>query len=145
MNNEFLRHTLATIKYRFEKAVIDSSENFGTFSLGKGSRSPEEIVRHMYQVLRATRFMIEEGKLNSDPVDENEFNSEIERFNNELILVDKALDQKEQPINYTKKLLQGPLSDVLTHIGQIAMLQRLNDHPVKGENFSSADIITGIS
>ncbi len=42
------------------------------------------------------------------------------------------------------QLLQGPVADSLTHVGQIAMLRRLADSPVKGENYAKARIDTGI-
>ncbi|MGK0364764.1 MAG: hypothetical protein ACI85O_001822 [Saprospiraceae bacterium] len=58
MKNELLRHTIATIKYRFDKSFIDSKENFGEFNLGKGSRNPTEIVNHMYHVLNSTRTIV---------------------------------------------------------------------------------------
>jgi len=65
---------------------------------------------------------------------------EIERFKMELKEIDKTLDSTELGIDYSKRLLQGPLSDILTHIGQISMLQRLNDKPIEAEDFSSAEI-----
>ena len=70
---------------------------------------------------------------------------EIERFNLELKKIDKTLSGMELGIDYSKKLLQGPLSDILTHIGQISMLQRLNNKPIKGEDFSAASIQTGLN
>ena len=42
-----------------------------------------------------------------------------------------------------EKLLQGPLADALTHVGQIAMLRRMAGGPVKGENYFVADIVNG--
>ncbi len=35
------------------------------------------------------------------------------------------------------------MADALTHVGQIAMLRRLAEAPLKGENFFKADIVTG--
>ena len=60
MKNQFLRHLLATIKYRFEKSLLNSTDHFGDFTLGKGSRSPSEIIRHMYEVIRWARITAEE-------------------------------------------------------------------------------------
>ena len=145
MKNEFLRHTLSTIKYRFEKSVIGSSEKFGTFNLGKGSRNPIEIVNHMYHVLLSTRIYIEEEQFNTEQPDKLTLSQEVERFNSELINIDRTLDTVELPINYSKRLLQGPFSDILTHIGQISMMQRLDDRPISGEDFSAARIKTGIN
>jgi hypothetical protein len=42
-----------------------------------------------------------------------------------------------------EKLLQAPLADALTHVGQIAMLRRMAGGPVKGENYFVADIVIG--
>ncbi len=39
-----------------------------------------------------------------------------------------------------EQLLQGPLSDAMTHIGQISYLRRLYGSPVPSENFIYATI-----
>ena len=39
-----------------------------------------------------------------------------------------------------EQFLQGPLSDAMTHAGQLAMLRRLAGHPVPPENFVFAEI-----
>ena len=145
MKNELLRHTISTIKYRFEKSVTDSKEDFGEFNLGKGSRSPIEIINHMYHVLNSTRIYLEEERINAEQPEKLTLPQEIKRFNRELINTDKALDVNELPINYSKRLLQGPFSDILTHIGQISMMQRLNDRPINTEDFSAAAIETGMN
>lgn len=144
MKNEFLRHTLSTIKYRFDKSVQGSFENFGDFNLGKGSRSPKEIISHMYDVIHSTRVFIEDETKPEDQERDLNFEEEVERFNSELINMDRILSKKELDINYSKRILQGPFADVLTHIGQIAFLQRLNDNPIDREDFSRSDIKTGL-
>ena len=145
MKNELLRHTLSTIAYRFQKAVGATEVEFGHFSAGKGSRTPNEILHHMYHVLNATRIFIEEERFNKEQPERLELNVEIERFNAELKNLDKVLTDKELGLNYSKRLIQGPFSDLLTHIGQISMLNRLNGNPIAGEDFSSASIPTGIA
>lgn len=142
MINEYLRHTVATIDYRFRKSVGNVDDNFGNFNLGKGSRSPIEIINHMYHVLYSTRIFVEEERLNKEKTRKLDLTQEIERFNLELKEIDKTFSVRELGVQYSKKLLQGPLSDILTHIGQISMLQRLNDAPIKWEDFSSAQIQT---
>ena len=140
MKNEYLRHTIATINYRFLKSIKDAKNEFGEFNLGKGSRSSNEIINHMYDVLNSTRIFIEKEKFDKKIPEKLNFQMEIERFKMELKEIDKTLDAKELGIDYSKRLLQGPLSDILTHIGQISMLQRLNDKPIEAEDFSSAEI-----
>lgn len=39
-----------------------------------------------------------------------------------------------------ERLFQGPVADALTHVGQIAMLRRLANCKIKGENYYRAPI-----
>lgn len=145
MKNEYLRHTLSTIAYRFQKSVKNTENDFGDFSAGKGSRTPNEIINHMCQVLSATRIYILEKHYEKETPEKLNLKFEIERFNLELKNIDNILADKKLGINYSKRLLQGPFSDIMTHIGQISMLRRLNGNPIEGEDFSSASIQTGIN
>jgi len=144
MKNELLRHVIATIKYRFEKSVNDSLKAFGSFSAGQGSRSAKEIIHHMYDVLYSTRYFIENEELPTEQPHGLTFTREIERFRLELETLDQVLASEELPLSYAKRLIQGPFSDLLTHLGQIAMLQRLYGNPIDGEDFSKASIKTGL-
>lgn len=144
MRNEFLRHTLSTIAYRFQKAVNKAETEFGSFTAGNGSRTPNDIINHMYHVLSATRIFILEENYSKEKPEKLDLKSEIDRFNKEVKNFDIVLTEKQLGINNAKRLLQGPLSDLLTHIGQISMLSRLNGNPIMGEDFSSATIKTGI-
>ena len=40
-------------------------------------------------------------------------------------------------------LFQGPIADALTHVGQIAILRRMADAPVRAENYFRAEIVAG--
>ncbi len=42
-----------------------------------------------------------------------------------------------------EQLMQGPVADALTHVGQLAMLRRLSGSPTVGENFYVADVKAG--
>ena len=79
-----------------------------------------------------------------EEIEKLSFENEIERFKAELSKVDQLLDNKSLDVNYSKRLVQGPFSDVLTHIGQIAMLQRLVENPIDWEDFSRSNIKTGL-
>ena len=68
---------------------------------------------------------------------------EVERFFRTLAAFDAML-AGEEPLGVPpEKLLQGPIADALTHIGQIAMLRRLAGAPVRGESYFQADIAAG--
>lgn len=140
MKNEYLRHTLATIDYRFKKSVKYRNADFGEYSLGKESRSPNEIINHMYFVLSSTTIYIQEERIQKEEPKKLDLELEIERFNSEIKKLDKVLFINELDMNYSKRLLQGPLSDIITHIGQISMLSRLNNNPIEWEDFSSSPI-----
>ncbi len=144
IRNEYLRHTLSTIAYRFQKSVRKAKDDFGEFNIGNASRNPNEIINHMFHILNATRIFIQEERFEKEIPEKLSMKLEIERFNLELKKIDNVLADKELGMNYSKKLLQGPFSDILTHIVQISMLSRLNDNPIEGEDFSSASIKTGI-
>ena len=142
MKNEYLRHTLATIDYRFQKSVKYRNIDFGDYALGKESRSPKEIINHMYFVLSSTTIYIQEERIQKEEPDKFDLELEIDRFDLEIKNLDKVLAENELDMNYSKRLLQGPLSDILTHIGQISMLSRLNNNPIEWEDFSSSPIRT---
>ncbi|MEZ5042008.1 MAG: hypothetical protein R2828_19080 [Saprospiraceae bacterium] len=144
MKNEYLRHTVATIQYRFQQSIKEMEDAFGDFNLGKGSRSPKEIINHMYQVLHYTRFFIEGDRSKDEIPEKLSLTYEIERFNDELKALDRSLTHRALEMSYTKRLLQGPLADMLTHIGQLAMLQRMNGEPIEKEDFAAATIRTGL-
>ena len=42
-----------------------------------------------------------------------------------------------------ERLMQGPISDALTHVGQLATLRRLAGAPIKSENYFKAAITPG--
>ena len=142
MRNEYLRHTLSTIEYRFQKSVKYRNTAFGDYTLGKESRSPKEIINHMYFVLSSTTIYLQEESIQKEEPSKLNLELEIDRFNLEITNLDKVLSEKELDMNYSKRLLQGPLSDILTHLGQISMLSRLNNNPIEWEDFSSSPIRT---
>jgi hypothetical protein len=59
----------------------------------------------------------------------------------------KSLDAylaSETSLEYpAERLFQGPIADALSHVGQINMLRRLAQAPVKGESYNRADIVAG--
>jgi hypothetical protein len=50
----------------------------------------------------------------------------------------------DAPVQFpAEKLLQGPIADALTHVGQLALLRRIAGVPIKAENFVKAEIVAG--
>ena len=70
----------------------------------------------------------------------DDFSAEVDHFEEALIKLDIVLSHSVLDIALSKKLLQGPLSDVLTHKGQLAMLSIIFATPIEVEDFFSADL-----
>lgn len=145
MKNELLRHILATIQYRFQLAVDGLDENFGDLRTGHGIRTPNELLDHIIYLLVPKSINIMENASDEQQDTPEGLQDKIDVFEKKLISIDKLLAMREIDVQKQKTLLQGPFSDILTHIGQILMIRRYHDEPAKGSNYSSADIRSGIS
>ena len=137
--NQLLRHYLASIAYHLQKAIRGAPPTYWTFSPGNQVRTPETILRHMTSVLGYARTFWVGGKYNPEPLPN--IQDEIERFHQLLEEVSNLLNTDTDLQGITEfQLLQGPFSDVMTHIGQLSMLRRFYGSPVHPENFIYADI-----
>lgn len=134
-----LRHFLAALAYRTQKALRGAPEGFADFRAGNEVRTPMELVRHMASVLGYARTFFTGGSYRPNPLPT--FEEEISRFHEMLADLNEFLETEKPLINTTEEqMLQGPFSDAMTHSGQIAILRRLFGSPVPPENFIVADI-----
>ena len=141
-NRDFLRHTVATIAYRAAKSERDAPPGFGDFQAGNGARTPLQILAHMGDLFDWALSMAE-GKWDYKQSSPLQWRKEVARFHASLEAFDAYL-ASEAPLGMTtQKLFQGPISDALTHVGQIAILRRLAEAPVRGESYARADIVAG--
>lgn len=137
---EMLRHAVATVAYRATRALEDAPEGFAEFS-GCG-RTPAQILAHMGDLFDWALSMAkgEQRWRNSTPLPWQE---EKARFFAALEAFDQALASTE-PIHAAEEvLLQAPVADALTHVGQLAMMRRLAGSPAWSENFAVATITVG--
>ena len=136
-----LQHFLAAIAYRTQKALRDAPEHFPAFSAGYKARTPVEILRHMTSLMGFAITLYEDGSYPVRPEPLPTFEAEIARFHEMLQGVSRLLE-KGTPLREIshQQLLQGPFADVMTHVGQLALLRRLADSPVPPENFIHAEI-----
>lgn len=134
-----LRHFLAALAYRTQKALRGAPADFGSFDAGARVRRPVELVRHMTSVLGYARTCFEGGTYRPDPLETLE--EEVDRFHAMLEDLAARLEKGAPLIDTTpERLLQGPFADAMTHAGQLAMLRRLAGSPVPPEDFIVADI-----
>jgi len=136
---ELLRHFLAALAYRTQKALRGAPAEFGDFEAGNQIRTPKDLVRHMTSVLGYSRTFFIGGTYRPEPLDI--FSDEIERFHEMLELMSAQLGEEDELKGIREEqLLQGPFADAMTHAGQLAMLRRLYGDPVPPENFIVANI-----
>lgn len=137
-----LRHYLATLAYRTQKALHQAPEHFGSFCAAADLRTPAELVRHMSSVLSFALCRLREDEHRSlEP--RADLAAEVERFHAVLGDLSDELTQSEAPrFEATQRLLQGPFADAMTHVGQLAMLRRLAGSPIPPESFYEAKIET---
>jgi hypothetical protein len=139
---ELLRHALATLAYRGGKAVRNAPEGFAVFHVDEGVRAPGQVLAHIGDLMDWA-LSIALGKREWHDSKPLAWEKEVERFFAALKKFDDYLASNEPVHSAPEKLLQGPIADALTHVGQIAMLRRIGGEPLKGESYYEAEIVVG--
>lgn len=136
-----LRHQLATLEYRTSKALTGAPDGFGGFAAGEGVRTPVELLRHMTMLVRysRTRLTSTDGS-SGEPVAPGSIEEASAGLRAEIVGLIRALEGGALSDRAVKLLVQGPLSDALTHTGQLALLRRLAGSPIPGESYVEAEI-----
>jgi hypothetical protein len=137
-----LRHTVATVAYRGAKAVAGAPPSFAGYTCGPSTRTPAQILAHIGDLFDWA-LTIAQGAQKWHESAPLEWTAEGVRFFDAVERFDEFL-ASDAPLHETpEKLFQGPIADALTHIGQLTMLRRLADSPIKGENYHKADVVVG--
>lgn len=138
-SRRLLQHFLAALAYRTQKALRGAPAGFGEFRAAPTSRSPFELLWHMSGLMGYARVFFHGGAY--QPPRLPTLADEIARFHEQLALLAADLADPTLPCTLTdEQLLQGPLADAMTHVGQLAMLRRLAGDPVPSENFIHAQV-----
>jgi hypothetical protein len=128
------------VAYRATRALEGAPAEFGGFN--GGGKHPVEILAHMGNLfdwalsLAAGRPRGENSKPLTWAEEQQRFFAALQAFDAYLA----SADALQAPI---ERLMQGPVADALTHVGQLAMLRRLAGNPAGGENFFVAAISVG--
>ena len=139
---EFLRHTVATLAYRAGKTLRGAPQSFATFRSGETSRSPLKILAHMGDLFEWALSMAR-GQTTWRESEPMAWPSEVDRFFAAVKSFDDYLASGEPLHAPPETLFQGAIADALTHVGQLAFLRRLAGAPIRGENYSAAEIVAG--
>lgn len=138
----FLRHSIATLAYRGGKVLGNAPDGFAQLRIGPESRTPGEILAHIGDLLDWALSQAGGHQVWHDSETDG-WDDEVARFFAALEALDRRLASGEPSRLPEEKMFQGPIADALTHVGQIAMLRRLADAPVRGENYFKAGIEAG--
>ena len=137
--SKLLRHFLAAIAYRTQKALRGAPDSFPSFRAAPKVRTPHELVHHMDSLMGYARTFFIGGEYQQEML--SDFKAEVLRFHATIEDLGRHLEIGSSFHGITpERMLQGPLADAMTHAGQIAMLRRLADSPVPSENFIYADV-----
>ena len=136
-----LRHLLATIAYRASQSLRDAPARFENSRVSDGMTAGE-LVRHMTNVLAfAVATLTQTERVRHEALD---WGGEVARFYAILQTLDARLEAGARvEAGLELRILQGPLADVLTHIGQLHMLRRVAGAPVSSVNYVRAEISAG--
>lgn len=140
---ELLRHMVATVAYRGGIAVSGAPERFAMFRVSEGTRASGEILAHIGDLLEGSFYLLkgELVYLTSSPLPWGE---EVSRFFSAAKRLDSYLASDAPLACPVEKLVQGPIGDALTHIGQIVMLRRVAGSPIRAESYFTAEIVPGL-
>lgn len=139
---QLFRHALAALAYRGGKVLRDAPESFAGFAAGPDGRTASQIVAHLGDLMDWALSMAEGSQEwnDSKPLD---WKMELERFFAALKAFDEYLASGKEVHAPLEKLLQGPVADALTHVGQLAMMRRIAGAAMRGENYYAAEIVVG--
>ena len=138
-----MRHMVATVAYRCGIAVSGAPEGFAVFRVDEDVRAPGEILAHIGDLLEGSLHLLkgEMVYLTSSPL---KWREEVSRFFSAVERLDAYLGSGATLACPVEKLIQGPIGDALTHVGQLVMLRRVTGSPVRKESYFTAEIIPGM-
>jgi hypothetical protein len=139
---DVLRHVVATLAYRAAKVLRDAPSGFGASGAGPSTRQPVQIVAHMADLM-AWGMTLAQGQYVWKAEGGDDWNVEVRRFFDGLAALDSALAAHAPSTDGIEKLIQGPIADALTHVGQLAMLRGMAGAPVRPESYARSQIVAG--
>jgi hypothetical protein len=138
----WLRHTIATLAYRAEKALRDVPPGFADFRASSHSRSALALVAHLGDLMEWGERMAR-GELRWQAVPQTSLAAATDRFFRALAALDRALAETSSTSLRHEVIFQGPVADALTHVGQLTMMRGMTGAPVRPESYARAKISVG--
>jgi hypothetical protein len=136
-----LRHLVATLAYRAAKVFREVPSDFAAFRMAPNARTPVQIVAHMGDLMQWATWLAK-GQHTWKAEGSDDWNREIGRFFTLITELDALIAAKDFN-GSVEKLIQGPLADALTHVGQLSMMRGAAGLPVRPESYARAEIVAG--
>jgi hypothetical protein len=136
-----VRHLAATLAYRAAKVLHAAPAEFATTAFGAATRRPVQIVGHMADLM-AWAISLARGEYTWKAEGGEDWDTEVQRFFANLEAMDRELADSTFA-GSLEQLIQGPLADALTHVGQLAMLRGMAGSPVRPESYARAEVVIG--
>ncbi len=137
-----LRHACATLAYRGGKAFRGAPPDFQGFRVADGSRTPGQILAHIGDLLDWALSLAKGQQAWHDSAP-GKWDDDVQRFFRALGALDAFLAGPEPLACPWTRFFSGPVADAFAHVGQVAMLRRIANAPIRGENYYAADIQAG--
>jgi hypothetical protein len=138
-----LRHLTATLAYRASKVLRDVPPDFARRSFGPSTRSPVLIVAHMADLVHWAARAATTGEMLWKADGTEDWDDEVRRFFDGLGRLDAAIADEAAFRGSVATIIQAPIADALTHVGQIALLRGMAGVPVRPERYPRAEIVAG--
>jgi hypothetical protein len=142
-SRHFLRHTVATLAYRAEKALRDAPDGFPELRASPATRTPFQVVVHLGDLMEWAERMAR-GERRWQHVPCADWREARDRFFRGLAALDRALAEAPAESLSAEAIFQGPVADALTHVGQLTMLRGIAGAPVRPESYARAEIKVGV-
>jgi hypothetical protein len=139
---DLLRHAVATLAYRGGKVLRDAPEGLGDFRASESTRTPSQILAHLGDLIDWALSMAK-GKQEWHDSEPLPWDAGVNRWFSSLQAFDEYLASNAPLGSSAENLFQGPVADALTHVGQIAILRRIQGSPIRAENYCKAEIVAG--
>lgn len=143
VKRELLRHFVATVAYRGRVAVSDAPEGFAAFRIGEETRTPGELLAHLGDLLEGSQSLLK-GEMVSLTSSSLPWDEGVSRFFSAAQQLDEYLASGAPLACPVEKLIQGPVGDALTHVGQLVLLRRVAGSPVRATSYFTAEIVPGM-
>ncbi len=137
-----LRHAVAALAYRAGKVLRGFPPDSAGVRVAAAARTPLELLDHLGDLMEWATTLAR-GAERWEPAPAGGWDTATERFFRGLHALDDALAAAPPGQQVIEQILQGPIADALTHVGQLAFLRGLAGAPVRPESYARAEIRAG--